>query len=66
MFAGVLEVVADAACDCGVHRLRDHHTAGFTQCLQPRGDVDSVAIDAAIRLLEDVAQVHADAKGKPR
>ena len=45
---------ADTAGDRAVHCLRDHQAAGFARCLQPRSDVDSIALDAAVGLLEHV------------
>ena len=40
----------------------DRHAARFGQTLQPRRDVDAVAIHRAVRLLDHIAQMHADAK----
>ena len=36
--------------------------AGLGDALQPRGDVDSVAHQVAVGLLDDVAEMNADAK----
>ncbi len=44
------------------HRARDRDTAGIGQALQPRRDIDAVAIHRAVGLLDDVAQVNTDAK----
>ena len=37
---------------------------GCRERLQPRGDVDAVAIHIAVGLLDHVAQMHADAKAQ--
>ena len=44
-----------------VHRARDQHAARLRERLQPRGDVDRIAGDA-VRALDHVAEVDADAK----
>ena len=36
--------------------------AGFGDALEPRGDIDAVAHQVAVALLDDVAKVDADAK----
>jgi hypothetical protein len=55
LLARVVEAVPDTAGDRAVHCLRDHHAARFAQRLQSRRDVDSIAVDAAVGLLQHIA-----------
>jgi hypothetical protein len=48
--------------DLPVGVLGKANRAGFGDALQPRGDVDAVAHQIAVALLDDVAQVNADAE----
>jgi hypothetical protein len=47
-----------------MHHARHHDTARLCQCLQPRRDIDAVAVDIAL-LYDDIAQVYPDAKSEP-
>ena len=47
----------------GVFRKTDR--ARFADALQPRGDVDAIAHEVAVALLDDVAEMNADAKFDP-
>ena len=58
----VVEDVAQLVTDLVAHGTRDADAAGLRQCLQPRRDVDTVAIDVAA-VGDDVAEVDPDAKG---
>ena len=49
----------DAAADRVPHGCRQRYAARFWQRLQPRRQVDAVAVDRAIRLLEHVAKMYA-------
>ncbi len=44
------------------HRARDADAARLRQCLQPRGDVDTVAVNVAA-VGDDVAEIDPDPKG---
>ena len=43
-------------------RAGNRQAARLGQSLQPRGDIDAVAIDRAVVLFSDVSYMHADAK----
>jgi len=62
LLALVLELGIDLALDRGANRFGHRHATRFGQALQPRRDVDAVAIHRAVRLLDHIAKVHADAK----
>ena len=62
LLALVVEARADLAPHRAVHRVGHGDAARFGQPLQPRGDVHAVAVHRAVRLLDHVAQVNADAK----
>ena len=51
-----------AAADHAAHGVRHRDAARRGQAFQPRGDVHAIAVDRAVGLLDDVAQMHADAK----
>src|SRR6516162_9645032 len=45
LLSHVLERVGELVADLVPHRARYTNAAGFGQCLQPRGDIDAVAVD---------------------
>src|SRR5205823_14268244 len=59
--AHILENIRELVADLVAHDPRDADPARFGQCLQPRRDVDAVAIDVVI-LGDDVAQIDPDAE----
>ena len=62
MFAQIVEGGRQVIAHRLLHDRRNRDTSGLCEPLQPRGNVDPIAIDRAIGLLDDVAEVHADAK----
>jgi hypothetical protein len=58
---GVVEGDRELRTDLITHSLRDTHATGFGEALEPRGDIDTVAIDTRV-LGQHLAQVHADAE----
>ena len=62
MRAGVGEGKTEFALDLQVRRFRDHHPAGRGQAFEPRGNVDAIAVDRPVILLDDVAEIDADAE----
>ena len=60
-FAAVLEADVDAIADAFVDDRGDADAAGLGQRLQPRGDVDAVAVDV-VALDDHVAEIDADAQ----
>lgn len=45
-----------------MHHVGHHYPVWFCQRLQPRGDVDPVAVDRTVGLLYNVAKMNADSK----
>jgi hypothetical protein len=62
LLALVEEIGDHAAAHRAAHRVRHGHAARLGERLQPRGDVHAVAVDAAVGLLDHVAEMHADPK----
>ena len=62
LFTLVLEGRSHLAAYRAAHRVRDRNAAYFGQAFEACRDVDAIAIDGAIGLLDHVAQMHADAK----
>ena len=62
--AATASTPARSASDEG-RTLGNHDAARCGDRLQARGDVDAIAVDVAVRLLDHVAEVHADAKSHP-
>ena len=63
LLAQILEAAGDAvAAPARCTALGDADAAGIGERLQPRGDVDAVAVDVPSASLDHVAQVDADAK----
>jgi len=56
------EADAQPPADGATHGVRDRDAAELGQALQPCGDIDAVAIDRAVMLLDQFAEVDADAK----
>src|ERR1700733_2398460 len=59
--AAVLEVNVDAVADAFVDDRRDANASGLGERLEPRGDVDAVAVNV-LALDDDVAEIDADAQ----
>jgi hypothetical protein len=57
-----VEAEIDLALDRVVDRTGDANAPGLRQRLHARGDVDAVAVDAAVLFLDHVAEIDADAK----
>src|ERR1700730_9683730 len=62
LFPEVVETVGEPVTDMIAHRARDAKAARLRQCLQTRGDVDTIAVDVAA-VGDDVAEIDPDAKG---
>ena len=62
LLAEVFEPRLHAMAQRALDGFRDADAAGLGERLQPRGGVDAVAVHRAVGLLDDVAEVHADAK----
>src|ERR1700730_13512517 len=62
LFPEVVETVGEPVADMIAHRARDAEPSRLRQCLQPRGDVDAVAVNVAA-VSDDVAEIDPDAKG---
>ena len=62
LLALVGELGADPAADDTVYSVGNHDPAWLGQSLEPRRNVDTVAVDRSVLLLDHVAEVHADAK----
>src|ERR1700735_1249927 len=59
--AAVLEVNVDAIADAFIDDCGDTNAAGFGERLEPRGDVDAVAVNV-LAFDDDVAKIDADAQ----
>src|SRR5215471_18665852 len=64
LLAPVLERVREFVSDLIAHHSRDANAPGFCQCLQPRSNVDTVAVDVVL-LGNYVTNVDADAEPNP-
>ena len=62
VFADVLKADIDLALGLHIGGFGNRYAAGFRQAFQARRHVDPVTIDGAVALLENIAQVHTDAK----
>ena len=60
--AEVADLQIEPAFDLAIGVLGETDRAGLGDPLEPRGDVDAVAHQVAVALLDDVAQMNADAK----
>ena len=65
MHTEIVERGCDAALDRAAHCFGNDDSAWRRQRLQPRRNVNAVAVDVAIRALVHVTQVHADAEAQP-
>ena len=65
LLAEVLEGRAHALADRALDGVGDGDAARLGDALQTRGDVDAVAVDRAVALLDHVAEMDADAKLHP-
>src|ERR1700691_4756328 len=63
--AAVLEVNVDAVADTFIDDRGDANAAGFGERLEPRGNVDAVAVNV-LALNDDIAKVDADAQHNRR
>ena len=61
----VLEARRHLAANGRPHRVGNRDAARLGQPLQPRGDIHPVAIDRAVGLLDDIAEMNADAEAHP-
>jgi len=64
LFPDVRESVGEPVADMVANRTRDAHAAGLRQSLQPRGDVDAVAIDV-VAIRDDIAKIDPDPEDDP-
>ena len=62
MLAHVLERVGELVADLVAHDPRDADAARFRQCLQPRCDVDAVAVDV-VAIDNHITKIDPDANG---
>ena len=62
LFTEVIEGVGEPVADMIAHRARDAKAAGLRQRLQPRRNIDAVAVDVAA-VGDHVAEIDPDAKG---
>jgi hypothetical protein len=60
----VLKARVDLAFDRSANRFRHGDSAWLGEALEARRDVDSIAVHGTVGLLDDVPQVHADAKAQ--
>src|SRR5205823_9976882 len=59
--AHIVECDIEAVAHLVAHEAADANSARLSQCLQPRRDIDAVAMDVTI-LDDDIAQINADTK----
>jgi hypothetical protein len=62
LLANIIESVGEPVTDMVPDRSRNANPAGLRQRLQPRGNVDAVAVDVAA-IGDDVAEIDPDAEG---
>src|SRR4030095_10450347 len=65
LFTDSVEPCPQAILDLVVSRARDGHPTGLAYAFQTRRDVDTIAIDSAVRPFYDFTYVDTDAKAHP-
>src|SRR5215218_3216954 len=65
MLAPILEGVGQVVADLLAHCPRDRDAASWGEGFEPRRNIHAVAIDVAVRIDNDVAEVDANAKDDP-
>jgi len=59
LLAPILERIRKLVADLIINKARDAYAAGLRQCLQPRGDVDAIAVDI-VAIGDHVAEIDPD------